>query len=576
MENFGRKNFLAVLWDDTQPENISVPAYPHVRVFPYFSLKSGVLAYPGFSCLLRDFKRIGIQPKSYFTGRILTRQLEKLGLSANRQFNYISTSAITSLDLDYTSQLLLSGCLNGQLSLFKLDMDIADSLHLPPLNVDDFASCLQSNSSRLRTITPFISLRSNAIRANNILCVKWYPFDSGMFATSGMDCCLAVWEPSRLEVVASFQCKSAIFSIDFCRCQSKSMLVCGLEDSSIRFCDLRLGSFCQILLGHTDKVTSVCWNPVSAYEIASASSDQTVRIWDIRRGDNALFNCDYLKSDSEFQQKGIYPDASPLKDSSHGNKRNSILEGYSHLYNTKNKIPRLDIPDEFQSEEALWDYITRQQEKPKRIHGPHSTQRSLLPQKVRSAVVRSRQTIRKEKKCLTKFNQDLKPQKQKDLQPKTIFQKTMESFPLSDRSNQVFHESQKCLNISPIRGYAHDGVVTGILYTPDGRHIVSSGADRCIRLWNAETGRNCFVNYSDTKNEAATSTQFSLDSTGQFLFHGIKKDIKIFEVLTGKEIALITGGHTKLIRSLLWNSVRNELYSGGSDGWLRIWSAESV
>lgn len=71
--------------------------------------------------------------------------------------------------------------------------------------------------------------------------------------------------------------------------------------------------------------------------------------------------------------------------------------------------------------------------------------------------------------------------------------------------------------------------------------------------------------------QAAAAT-FSPD--GRIGAQGIGNSIKLWDVASGKEIAVLKG-HTSEVRSLAFTAAGGELLSGGDDGALRIWSVRS-
>ena len=60
-------------------------------------------------------------------------------------------------------------------------------------------------------------------------------------------------------------------------------MACVTQNPTVRLVDLRSGASAHSLAGHFGAVLSVAWSPQDANILATAGSDGTVRLWDIRR-----------------------------------------------------------------------------------------------------------------------------------------------------------------------------------------------------------------------------------------------------------------------------------------------------
>ena len=82
-----------------------------------------------------------------------------------------------------------------------------------------------------------------------------------------------------------------------------------------------------------------------------------------------------------------------------------------------------------------------------------------------------------------------------------LFQKT-----LTIKMGQMEHWSEKCI----LRPADHDGVVASVVFSPDGRRIVSGSWDRTVRVWDAQTGLSVMDPLTG-HDDYVTSVAFSPD-----------------------------------------------------------------
>jgi eukaryotic-like serine/threonine-protein kinase len=114
------------------------------------------------------------------------------------------------------------------------------------------------------------------------------------------------------------------------------------------------------------------------------------------------------------------------------------------------------------------------------------------------------------------------------------------------------------------------GAVRTVAFLPDGRHVITGGADRLLRVWDLQT-RGVVRTLAGHKQEIFAS---ALDPAGRRLASGDRAGlVQVWDVETG-EALLSLDGHRSDVLSLEFDRTGNELVSASSDGTVRFWNLD--
>ncbi|KAF9175046.1 DNA excision repair protein ERCC-8 [Mortierella sp. AD010] len=104
---------------------------------------------------------------------------------------------------------------------------------------------------------------------------------------------------------------------------------------------------------------------------------------------------------------------------------------------------------------------------------------------------------------------------------------------------------------------AHTRAVNGVVFTPDGLHLITTGHDDKMRLWNLYTGQNTLTNYGTmirNKFIHNLSPLVSPMSAGSphYVFHASDdRSIFMFDLMDGSLIKRLTGSYGR-VTALAW------------------------
>ncbi|CAF9924370.1 hypothetical protein IMSHALPRED_006166 [Imshaugia aleurites] len=144
-------------------------------------------------------------------------------------------------------------------------------------------------------------------------------------------------------------------------------------------------------------------------------------------------------------------------------------------------------------------------------------------------------------------------------------------------------------------GKAHIGACNGVVWTEDGRHLVTAGHDERVRVWDVGVGANALSHFGPIIKNTHLSTLLPLlvprhVSGSQVMLYPNEKEILMFDLFEGTllkrlrapgvAVAQSSGsvGQRNIrnrVTSLGWRAGNVEMYSAHSDGLIRAWKPRS-
>jgi WD40 repeat protein/energy-coupling factor transporter ATP-binding protein EcfA2 len=117
----------------------------------------------------------------------------------------------------------------------------------------------------------------------------------------------------------------------------------------------------------------------------------------------------------------------------------------------------------------------------------------------------------------------------------------------------------------------HNDRVNSVSFSPDGKTLASSSADKTIKLWNVETRKE--IRTLSGHKESVSSVSFSPDGK-TLASSSADKTIKLWNVETRKEIRTLSG-HKESVSSVSFSSDGKTLASGSDDWTIKLWDVET-
>ncbi|MDJ0558202.1 MAG: WD40 repeat domain-containing protein, partial [Microcystis sp. M53599_WE4] len=108
--------------------------------------------------------------------------------------------------------------------------------------------------------------------------------------------------------------------------------------------------------------------------------------------------------------------------------------------------------------------------------------------------------------------------------------------------------------------------VSKLLYTPDGKNLITGSLDRTIKIWDTSNNKLLFTLIGHTSRIRS----LALHPNGQILASASNDGVRLWDVTTGKQLAWFDN-NSDWVESLAFSPDGQYLASGNYDFKIRLW-----
>lgn len=489
---------------------------------------------------------------------------------------YEHSSSVISLSFSPDEKYILTGCSDNTAILWKTDTGEVTQIYKGKPNYGThylgISVAFSPNGQYVLTaldekIARLWDLKGNKIREftghQNVITSVAFSDDGKYILTGSLDKTAILWNPNDEKALKIFKGHTeAISSVVFA--QNDIYFATGSEDKTVKLWSINSDKELLTLQEHKNKINAVAFSPNNKYLI-TGSDDNSVKLWDIKTGKLKASFLNHKKN--RWGAGGVNavcfsPHGKSIltagKDNTiilwdiENNKKIAVLTGHGYDENGYGSINGIDISQNGKlvitggsdNTVKLWD-----------IDSLNRWKKNIDVKKISS-----------------------KGKKYKYLQDSIISPGKKYKLVSSDKTAKLIElRSGKV-----VRSFIESNSITSIAFSPDGKFVLTGNEDNNAKIWSTETGKRIQMLIGHKKGiggidgfDIEEIVGVFLKEGKQVLTGGTDRTVKLWNIITGKEIRTYTGGDLGTITIIAPTDDGEFFFTGSQDGNTIMWDKES-
>jgi WD40 repeat protein/tRNA A-37 threonylcarbamoyl transferase component Bud32 len=353
------------------------------------------------------------------------------------------------------------------------------------------------------------------------------------------------------------------------------------HDNTVRLWDAQSGVLIATLRGHTSLVDSVAYSPDGA-RLASASWDRTVKVWDARSGAEIAT----LRGHTGLVSSVCYsPDGTRLASASgeeikvwdaKSGIEIATLRGHTRVvwslaYSADGTRLASASGADKSGEVKVWDAHSGVEIATLRGHTDFVRSVAYSPDGTRLASASDDKTVKlwdaKSGAEIATLRGHTREVFSVAYSPDGTRLASASGFP--EGTVKVW-DARSGAEIATLRG--HTNYVSSVAYSPDGTRLASASGDHTVKVWDA---RRCLIATLRGHTSRVNAVSYSPDGTRLASASGWPDNtVKVWDARSGAEIATLRG-HPQRVTSVAYSPDGTRLASAAGDSTVRLWDARS-